>query len=258
MWPVAQIPTCDSTQNWAFAQIAADPEKACFAGYTLAQTAGVGRQGHAWLDSGQGLALSLGWPETDLLRGWPAWISLAVVEALTGLYGSLAAAIGLKWPNDLMVQGRKLGGVLVHQKRVHGRSWLVAGIGLNLRWVAPPPPALLAIDLFSVLGRPIDPGPLAEAIVDRCGRAIGHPAPQQWAERFYGLDVFRGQSVCLRGPQGSQGLQSSTGLAPGLAVVGTYRAVDAEGRIGIQTPEGLQFFSLGEVSLRQAQGDARG
>nr|UOZ97134.1 Bifunctional ligase/repressor BirA [Cupriavidus sp.] len=258
MWPVAQIPTCDSTQNWAFAQIAADPEKACFAVYTLAQTAGVGRQGHAWVDSGQGLALSLGWPETDRLRGWPAWISLAVVEALTALYGPLAAAIGLKWPNDLMVQGRKLGGILVHQKRVHGRSWLVAGIGLNLRWVTAPPPDLLAIDLFSVLGTPIDPGPLAEAIVDRCAQAIGQPAPQQWAERFYGLDVFRGQEVCLSGPQGSLGPHAPAGQGSGAAVVGTYRAIDAEGRIGIQTPEGLRFFSLGEVSLRQAQGGSRG
>lgn len=258
MWPIAQIPTCDSTQNWAFAQIFADPEKACFAGYTLAQTAGVGRQGHAWLDSGQGLALSLGWPETDLLRGWPAWVSLAVVEALTALYGPLAGAIGLKWPNDLMLQGRKLGGVLVHQKRVHDRSWLVAGIGLNLRWVVPPPPDLLAIDLFSVLAKPIDAGPLAEAIADRCAQAIGHPAPQQWAERFYGRDVFRGQEVCLRGPQGSLGRHAPAGQESGVTVVGTYRYIDAEGRIGIQTTEGLQFFSLGEVSLRQARRDARG
>lgn len=258
MWPVAQIPTCDSTQNWAFAQIAADPGKTCFAGYTLAQTAGVGRQGHAWLDSGHGLALSLGWPETGLLRGWPAWISLAVVQALTALYGPLAAAVGLKWPNDLMVQGRKLGGVLVHQKRVHDRSWLVAGIGLNLRWVAPPPPDLLAIDLFSVLGKTVDPEPLAEAIVDRCAQAIGQPAPQQWAERFYGMDVFRGQEVCLRGPQGSPSPQAPAGQEAGVTVVGTYRAIDAEGRIGIQTPAGLQFFSLGEVSLRQVRGDGCG
>jgi BirA family transcriptional regulator, biotin operon repressor / biotin---[acetyl-CoA-carboxylase] ligase len=257
MWSVAEIPTCDSTQNWAFAQIAANPVQSGFAVYTLAQTAGVGRQGHTWLDSGHGLALSLGWPETTALRGWPAWISLAVAETAMVLYGLTPSDIGLKWPNDLMAEGKKLGGVLVHQKRLHGRSWLVAGVGLNLRWVRPPPQGMAATDLSSLVGRPIDPGPFVAALVERCAQAVAHPTPELWAQRFYALDVFRGQEVSVTGPQGRapNAQERSPGQA-GAAVNGRYAAMDAEGRIGIQTVEGLHFFGLGELSLRRAGEDA--
>jgi BirA family biotin operon repressor/biotin-[acetyl-CoA-carboxylase] ligase len=260
MWPVAEIPTCDSTQNWAFAQIAAHRVQSGFAVYTLAQTAGVGRQGHAWLDSGQGLALSLGWPETTMLRGWPAWISLTVAEATMALYGLMPSEIGLKWPNDLMVAGKKLGGVLVHQKRLHGRSWLVAGVGLNLRWVTPPPQDIAATDLFSLLGRPIDPGPFVAALVERCAQAVANPTPELWARRFYALDVFRGQEVCVRAPQGraAANLREGSPGQPGIAVYGRHAAMDAEGRIGIQTADGLHFFGLGELSLRKAGEDSHG
>lgn len=259
MWPVAEIPTCDSTQNWAFAQIAANRVQSGFAVYTLAQTAGVGRQGHAWLDSGQGLALSLGWPETTVLRGWPAWISLTVAEAAMALYGLMPSDIGLKWPNDLMAAGKKLGGVLVHQKRVHGRSWLVAGVGLNLRWVVPPPRDIAATDLFSLLGRPIDPGPFVAALVERCAQAVANPSPELWAQRFYALDVFRGQEVCVRGAEGRLPQPQEKRPGPsGSAVCGRHTAIDAEGRIGVQTADGLHFFGLGELSLRKAGEDSRG
>lgn len=261
MWPVEEIPSCDSTQNWAFAQIVAAPQRGNFAVFTLAQTAGVGRQGNAWLDSGRGLALSLAWSATGhsgLASGWPAWMSLWTVESLMARYGEQARAIGLKWPNDIVADGRKLGGVLVQHRQVQGRSWLVAGVGLNLRWQAPPPDGIDATDLASVLGLSaqgdsvlLDPMALVRGIVDRTSQALLAPAPADWAARFNARDVYRGQEVLLLTGQ-KEHLDPQRRLPP---VVGTHVGIDAEARIGIHTQQtGLRYYSLGEVSLRSGVG----
>ncbi len=247
MWPIEEIPSCDSTQTWAFSRIAANMQQPSFAAYTLAQTAGVGRQGHAWLDCGQGLALSLAWRVSDMSAGWPAWVSLFVIEALEVVCGPLPNTLGLKWPNDLMAQGKKLGGVLVHQKRVHGQDWLVAGVGLNLRWVTPPPLDMQATDLAEVLGVATDPARLVRVIVERCEAGVAQPEPGKWAERFHALDVYRGQEVVIRGAQGR-------GRASGLIAVGRHAGIDAQGRIGLQTETGVAYYGLGELSLRSWPG----
>lgn len=269
MWPVEEIPSCDSTQNWAFAQIATAPQRGSFAVFTLAQTAGVGRQGNAWLDSGLGLALSLAWSApgpSPMVRGWPAWVSLWVVEALVGRYvehyGDRVRAIGLKWPNDIVAEGKKLGGVLVQHRQVQGRSWLVAGVGLNLRWRAPPPAGIDATDLASVLGVSaqddsilLDPQALVQAIVDATAQALAVSAPADWAARFNARDVYHGQEVLLFSGQQEQ----PNAQHPASAVVGRHMGIDTEGRIGIRTPEmGLQYHSLGAVSLRPSRRGACG
>lgn len=98
------------------------------------QTSGRGRRGRSWaMPPGSGVALSASWRFGSEHRGLEA-LSLAVgtvirraVRDLTGL------EVGLKWPNDLIVDGAKLGGILVELTQLKGgESHAVVGIGINV------------------------------------------------------------------------------------------------------------------------------
>ena len=101
-----------------------------------AQTAGRGRRGHKWDSTVGNLLLSL------VLRpcvnpakfsGLAAVSGLAVLEALEKQ--GLANEIRLKWPNDLVARGRKLGGILVEAARDNeGKPFAVCGIGVNVNY----------------------------------------------------------------------------------------------------------------------------
>jgi BirA family biotin operon repressor/biotin-[acetyl-CoA-carboxylase] ligase len=97
------------------------------------QTAGRGRAGRAWASLPGALALSAIVP-------WPAGPGRVRLPVETGilLARGLSAAFGidirLKWPNDLLVGRKKLGGLLVEARsNDEGEGWAVIGIGLNVR-----------------------------------------------------------------------------------------------------------------------------
>src|SRR3546814_7105530 len=102
------------------------------------QTAGRGRRGRSWISPfGANLYLSIAW-------SWPAWppelsaLSLAIGVACAKVIENHGIAdVRLKWPNDLLVDDRKLGGILIeHRGEAGGACRVVVGIGLNLQMVA--------------------------------------------------------------------------------------------------------------------------
>jgi len=162
-----------------------------------------------------------------------------VVETLGALFPAAAGSLQLKWPNDLVVEDKKLGGVLVHQKIFDARPWLVAGVGINLRWHTPAPAGMAVTDLARLVHVLPEPAELVRAMTDRLAQAVARPQPAEWAARFNQKDIYRGRPVVVRG--------SARELA---GVTGLHAGIDALGRIGIQTASGLAHFGLGEVSLR--------
>jgi BirA family biotin operon repressor/biotin-[acetyl-CoA-carboxylase] ligase len=88
------------------------------------QTAGRGRMGREWVDGS--LSFSLGLPLTA--TDWSG-LSLAVGLAVVG---SLHPALQLKWPNDVLFQGRKLAGILIETMTVSGVRFAVIGVGVNI------------------------------------------------------------------------------------------------------------------------------
>jgi BirA family biotin operon repressor/biotin-[acetyl-CoA-carboxylase] ligase len=94
------------------------------------QTAGRGRRGSAWHSPrGSGLWMSVVLPTTPLPHV-PLLVGLAVAEAVERAAGAVRDPfVGIKWPNDLLVGPRKLGGVLCEA----APGGVVAGIGLNVR-----------------------------------------------------------------------------------------------------------------------------
>lgn len=126
------LESVDST-NARLLERPSDPDDGPRACVAHTQTAGRGRRGRVWHSRpGASLALSLAWPipRGRVAPAYPVGVGVGVIQALEelGLDG-----VRLKWPNDLMLGGGKLGGILVEQQAAgHGRPGrLVAGIGIN-------------------------------------------------------------------------------------------------------------------------------
>lgn len=136
------------------------------------QTAGRGRRGRSWLAPPGSSLLS-----STLLR--PTWlppadaflitmlIAVAVAEAIETTSG---LPVGLKWPNDIQIAGRKLGGILVESELGDGQlNWVIAGCGLNVNWQPQAVPELtgFATSLSYELGRTLDRRELLRAVLLR-------------------------------------------------------------------------------------------
>ena len=219
-----------------------------------AQTAGRGRRGHKWDSTAGNLLLSI------VLRpcvnpakysGLAAVSGLAVLEAL-GKQG-LANEIGLKWPNDLVARGRKLGGILVETARDNeGKPFAVCGIGVNVNYTPQEVPdgGLAAIGL-SDLNESV---PSVDTLLDEVYHTV-MDSVDAWAEQLNALAEdagplapihndyiahlnWIGEHVIARSPAGDE-------LARGI-----FRTVDDCGRASIETESGLCAFHFEEASLR--------
>jgi len=92
----------------------------------LEQTAGRGRRGAGWTSAmGEGVWMSLVLGDEDATPQLPIVIGVACAEVLEE---HSTAPVSVKWPNDLLLDGCKLGGVLVER----GPRWVAAGIGINV------------------------------------------------------------------------------------------------------------------------------
>lgn len=117
------------------------------------QRAGRGQWGRPWQSAPGGLYLSLGLrPEMTVQRS--RYLTLASAWGLATSLGNLGIPAQVKWPNDLVVEGRKLGGILV-DTRVQGDQVQVAAVGLGLNYSNPVPPTGLALQ--SLLNGPSHP-----------------------------------------------------------------------------------------------------
>ena len=108
------------------------------------QTAGKGRTGRVWLSNPEDtLCFSLAHPfhkRPNELSGLSLVIGLAVISGIAAALGVGEAALyqqglRLKWPNDLLINNAKLGGILIEggQTNPNSLTWMVIGLGLNLR-----------------------------------------------------------------------------------------------------------------------------
>lgn len=221
-----------------------------------AQTAGRGRRGHKWDSTVGNLLLSI------VLRpcvnpakfsGLAAVSGLAVLEALEKQ--GLANEIRLKWPNDLVARGRKLGGILVEAARDNeGKPFAVCGIGVNANYTPQEVPdgGLAAIGL-SDLNESV---PTVDMLLDEVYHAVIYAA-DAWAERLNVKEEdagplapvhdeyvthlnWIGEHVIARSPAGDE-------LARGI-----FKTVDGFGRACIETEDGLRSFHFEEASLRPA------
>ncbi len=157
---LVHVTQCESTQDLALTQ----GESGCAVYWADHQTAGRGRQGRAWDDSeAQDLAVTFRVADVFLPHPvrLPAAVSLAV---LTVLEAAVGRRLQVKWPNDVLVGGRKLAGVLVDS--ANPPTVFAIGVGINLnRTRFPSELADAATSLALLTGRTVVRADLLEALV---------------------------------------------------------------------------------------------
>jgi len=209
------------------------------------QTAGRGRLDRRWeAPPGSSLLLSLIFrpafapARSQLLTMICGLAAVEAVEATTGI------AVGLKWPNDVVAGGAKLGGILAElELRDQAIAHAVVGLGLNVN-VGPDdlPGDLLqpATSLSQLLGAPVPRLPLLQAFLRAVERrmlalAAGQLIHEEWAARL----VTLGQEVTVSGAG-----PTLRGRAEGVSPDGALLVRRADGR--------LETVLAGDVSLRGA------
>lgn len=224
------------------------------------QTSGKGRAGRVWLSiPDDTLCFSLAHPfhkSPNELSGLSLVIGLAVVAGIAGALGISENALHqqglrLKWPNDLLLNNAKLGGILIEggQSNPSSPTWMVIGLGLNLRNAALITKSLedhsalgvAALDQLMPHQKPI---PDADFIwlkliesyekhltqFEQYGFAHFKSSWVQW-------DAFKGQSVCISG----------AGKEP---IIGISAGVDDTGALILNQDNKSITIHAGDLSLR--------
>ena len=201
------------------------------------QTAGRGRLGRAWQSDDAALTFSFALPlpaELDL-----SGLSLAVGCTVADALDPAGERIRLKWPNDLFLDGAKLGGILIETVPLPDqRRGVVIGIGINLRPL-PPDVDRSAFASGHAALQALDPAASAPATLDRLAPALQAVLADfetlgfaPWQAAFARRDLTAGRAVRV-------------GDQPGIA-----RGVNLRGELLLQTEAGVQTCAAGELSLR--------
>ena len=208
------------------------------------QTAGRGRAGRSWLSTpGAALMFSLAWRFKGPLHrmtGLPMAVGVALAETIA----SLGVPVQIKWPNDLLRDGKKLAGILVETQTSRrdgdGAVWAVIGVGINL---------LMPDELEEQIGRAVAAAPwlakmdrneLMAALLSRLAAVLAEfddTGFAPFAERWNVLHAWQGRDVVIL----DHGQVLQQGRAAG---------VDAIGRLMLDTDHGRVEVLSGDVSLR--------
>ena len=240
---VEVLPAATSSNEVALARAAAGAAN----GTVIAvewQSAGRGRRGRAWQAGlGGGLAFSLVWrfaQGAGALSGLSLAVGVALARGLNALGGP---RVGLKWPNDIVAGGGKLGGILIELAGdVLGPSTAVIGTGINVRLSAGVRAGIdqPAVDVESMLDAPVDRNSLLAGLLVELDRALAVFAVD-------GFGPFRSEWESLHAHQGKT---VTLTLPDGRSERGEARGVAEDGALVLETAAGTRRIHSGEVSLR--------
>ncbi len=189
------------------------------------QVAGRGRQGRTWVEPDRAMyssfAFEPGWPPTRL-----ALLPLSVGVAVRRALRSLGETVELKWPNDLMRDDAKVGGILVEASE----GVVVAGCGVNVSWVDPP--------AFAAAAFPEEPEP-----------GIEHAMAVRWVDEFlsivadgpdaWPIEEYRNACITVGADVSWDGGE------------GTALDISESGALVVETVEGLVTLTHGDVHLQR-------
>ncbi|MDQ3485015.1 MAG: biotin--[acetyl-CoA-carboxylase] ligase [Actinomycetota bacterium] len=207
------------------------------------QTAGRGRLDRSWTAPPRsGLTLSVLLRPYDVAVSRWSWIPLlaGVVVAATVRQAANVEA-GVKWPNDVVVGDRKLGGILVERTEVTGRPpAAVIGIGLNVSQREEELPVPTATSLVLEEATTTDRGVLARTLLRNLERVY-----ESW--RRAGGDPEQGLRAAYASACVSLDRQVRVHTAGGGSVTGLAVGIDDHGRLLVRGPDGRQAFGSGDV-----------
>ena len=211
---------------------------------TEKQTAGRGRRGNNWHSpDSQNIYCSIGLNKAiaaEYLGLMSLVVGVSIVESLQSLG---VEDVSLKWPNDILLQGKKLGGVLIETKALsRDEFYLAIGFGLNVNLsqqecdgIGQP-----ATSLNQLKDVTVNRHQLLVALISKIFQqslmfevdSINH-----LIEQFNQFDSFRGKEVIVKTRTEE--------------IVGVTLGLERTGWLKVQTEQGVQSFSAAEISLRQ-------
>ncbi len=187
------------------------------------QTAGRGRQGRTWTaPAGRALLMSI------VLRETPALLPLAAALAVAEVAGGDAR---IKWPNDVLVDERKVAGILAEARVQEG--WAVVGIGLNVALRVEDLPAELHATAGTLGLSPADVEPTLQRLLGALERALALD-DAALLDAYRARDGLRGREVRWAGGRGRAA------------------GIDGAGRLVVELPKGGRTaLNAGEVHLER-------
>ena len=204
---------------------------------SMEQTAGRGRLGRQWISPrGSSISLSMLLTPRPEFPQW-GWLSLLAGLAVRAAIADLApdpAQVSLKWPNDVLIGGRKVCGILSERVEHHDGARAVVGLGINVTLTADelPVPNATSLALEAI---PADQSVLVAGVLNHFGRYY-----TAWQLRGSLREEYEARCSSI-------GAQLSVVVDGAHTVEGTGRGVDAFGRLQVATADGLQTFSVGDV-----------
>lgn len=207
------------------------------------QSAPRGRRGRAWVNPPGNLATTLvcrpvGGPDLMALRSFVA--ALALYDTFIALTAR-AQSFALKWPNDVLLNGGKVAGILLESMGAGGRvDAMAVGIGVNL--VAAPesaqvePGAVVPVNLLSETGVQVSSQDFLAHLA---------PAYARYETQLvtYGFAPIREAWLARAAKLG----EIITARTAGHETIGTFETVDANGQLVLSTPKGRQAIAAADV-----------
>jgi BirA family transcriptional regulator, biotin operon repressor / biotin---[acetyl-CoA-carboxylase] ligase len=201
------------------------------------QSAGRGRQGRSWLDARGNF---MGSTVVHLTPHDPPAASLSFVAALAAYeavlnHVSTPLSLQLKWPNDLLLEGAKLAGILLER----AGDAAVIGIGINLGWA----PALA--DRATGHLKRLGPAPDRDAFARELAASFDREL-DRW--RQFGLEPLLARWLAAAHPPGSPlGVHG----ADGAAISGAFDGLEPDGALRLRLADGsVRVIHAGDVTLQ--------
>ncbi|MHB1947395.1 MAG: biotin--[acetyl-CoA-carboxylase] ligase [Gammaproteobacteria bacterium] len=224
----------DSTNNYLLAQAknGAPSGSICLA---EEQTAGRGRRGRKWIStSGDNIACSILWKvsENEDISSLSIAVAVMVVYALRK-YG-VTSGLQLKWPNDVLFDGRKLAGILLERCGDN----IVIGLGLNLYLSPQAEPSWIGI--YDMTGQEVRCNYLTGLLINELLtqlRVYQHRGLSAFIEGWRRYDMLQNRPISVHTPE--------------RVLSGTMRGINNQGELLLQVDkETVLPFCYGEVSIR--------
>lgn len=236
-WKYVYLEKIDSTNNYIRENLNTLSDRTVIT--AVEQTSGKGRLGRTWASPPGGLYFSILWKPAPI-PGFASRVSLMIADAICSVIGEEGINAEIKWPNDIIINNRKLGGILA-ESGTHPVSWLIVGVGLNLD-IAPNlnriGGKLDPIALNALVEKHLHPVPLLErflAAVDRI-----------WPDR-----IKNPLEICLNSINNRLWFKGKTArLARGQEISsGMISGIDESGRLILTTAAGILKSETGELIL---------
>lgn len=204
------------------------------------QTAGRGRLDRRWeAEAGSSVMASILLKPTFNDQTGIGWLSLLAALAINRAIASFGVTSRIKWPNDVLIEGKKVSGILAEVSL--DLSTVVLGFGINVSQTEPELPGENATSLWLASGKQINRDALLAKVIENIRSLYGELVLAEGNADASGL---RQASLVV---SATVGQQVSVELPAGTNAVGLAKDIDSGGRLVIETPSEILSVSAGDV-----------